>query len=101
MTLTKAEIAEGLQEKFRLTKLVAKEIVDQVFEEMRLSLEAGRPIKLSGLGNFDLRDKKARPGRNPKTGEPKIIAARRVVTFKAGQKLKAKIEKIEVITKKQ
>ena len=94
MTLTKAEIAEGLQEKFRLTKSVAKEIVEQVFEEMRLSLEAGRSIKLSGLGNFDLRDKKARPGRNPKTGEPKVIAARRVVTFKAGQKLKAKIEKI-------
>ena len=99
-TLTKAEIAEGLQEKFRLTKSVAKEIVDQVFEEMRLSLEAGREIKLSGLGNFDLRDKKARPGRNPKTGEPKVIAARRVVTFKAGQKLKAKIEKIEAIAKK-
>jgi len=95
MTLTKAEIAEDLQEKFRLTKSVAKEIVEQVFEEMRLSLEAGRSIKLSGLGNFDLRDKKARPGRNPKTGEPKVIAARRVVTFKAGQKLKAKIEKIE------
>ncbi|HXH54779.1 MAG TPA: integration host factor subunit alpha [Gammaproteobacteria bacterium] len=95
MTLTKAEIAEGLQQKFGLTKSVAKEIVDQVFEEMRLSLEAGRPIKLSGLGNFDLHDKKARPGRNPKTGEPKVIAARRVVTFKAGQKLKTKIEKIE------
>lgn len=95
MTLTKAEIAANLQQKFGLTNLVSKEIVDQVFEEMRLSLEAGRPIKLSGLGNFDLRDKKARPGRNPKTGEPKVIAARRVVTFKAGQKLKAKIEKIE------
>ncbi len=94
-TLTKAEIAEGLQQKFNLTKSLAKEIVDQVFEEMRLSLEAGTPIKLSGLGNFNLRDKKARPGRNPKTGKPEIIAARRVVTFKAGQKLKAKIEKIE------
>ena len=97
MTLTKAEIAANLQQKFGLTNLVSKEIVDQVFEEMRLSLEAGRPIKLSGLGNFDLRDKKARPGRNPKTGEPKVIAARRVVTFKAGQKLKAKIEKIETV----
>ena len=96
MTLTKAEIAEGLQQKFGLTKLVAKEIVDQVFEEMRLSLEAGRELKLSGLGNFDLRDKKARPGRNPKTGEPKIIKARRVVTFKAGQKLKARIDNIKV-----
>ncbi len=97
MTLTKAEIAEGLQQKFGLTKLVAKEIVDQVFEEMRLSLEAGRELKLSGLGNFDLRDKKARPGRNPKTGEPKIIEARRVVTFKVGQKLKARIDNIKAI----
>lgn len=99
MTLTKAEIAENLQQKFGLTNSVSKEIVDQVFEAMRLNLEAGRSIKLSGLGNFELRDKKARPGRNPKTGEPKIIAARRVVTFKAGQKLKAKIEKIEKVEK--
>jgi len=95
MTLTKYEIAEGLQKELGLTKLVAKEIVDQVFEQIRLSLEAGMPVKLSSFGNFELRDKKARPGRNPKTGEPKLIDARRVVTFKAGQKLKAKIQECQ------
>ena len=92
MTLTKAEIAEGLQKELGLTKLIAKEIVDEVFEQIRLSLESGKSVKISSFGNFELRDKKARPGRNPKTGEPKTIEARRVVTFKAGQKLKAKIQ---------
>jgi len=92
MTLTKAEIAEGLQQELEKTKLVAKDIVDQVFEEIRTTLEGGEPVRISGFGNFELRDKKARPGRNPKTGEPKIIKARRVVTFKAGQKLKAKVQ---------
>ncbi len=92
MTLTKAEIAEGLQKELGITKLVSKEIVDQVFEQIRLSLEEGNSVKLSSFGNFELRDKKARPGRNPKTGEPKLIAARRVVTFKAGQKLKVKVQ---------
>jgi integration host factor subunit alpha len=91
MTLTKAEIAEALQRELSLTKLVAKEIVDQIFEEIRINLERGRSVKLSSFGNFELRDKKDRPGRNPKTGETKIVSARRVVTFKAGQKLKAKI----------
>lgn len=91
MTLTKAEIADALQKKLSLTKLVSKEIVDQIFEEIRSNLEKGRSVKLSSFGNFDLRDKKDRPGRNPKTGETKIVSARRVVTFKAGQKLKAKI----------
>ncbi len=92
MTLTKAEIAEDLQKKLALTKLVSKDIVDQVFEEIRYHLEEGEPVRISGFGNFELRDKQARPGRNPKTGEPKIIKARRVVTFKAGQKLKAKVQ---------
>ncbi len=92
MTLTKAEIAEGLQKELSKTKLVAKDIVDQVFEAIRLTIEEGNAVRISGFGNFELRDKKARPGRNPKTGEPKIIKARRVVTFKAGQKLKAKIQ---------
>lgn len=93
MTLTKAELASGLQQKFKLQKLVAKDIVDRIFEEIRLSLETGSSVKLSSFGNFELRDKKARPGRNPKTGEPKLIKARRVVTFKAGQKLKNKIQR--------
>jgi integration host factor subunit alpha len=62
------------------------------FEEVRLSLEEGGQVKLSGFGNFDLREKKQRPGRNPKTGEEIPISARRVVTFRPGQKLKARVE---------
>jgi integration host factor subunit alpha len=92
MNLTKYEISEGLQKELGISKLISKEIVDQVFEQIRFSLEEGKPVKLSRFGNFELRDKKARPGRNPKTGEPKLIEARRVVTFKASQKLKAKVQ---------
>lgn len=95
MTLTKADLADRLFTELGVTKLVAKEIVDSVFEEMRQALERGENVKLSGFGNFDLRDKYARPGRNPKTGEEKIISARRVVTFKAGQKLKALVQEFK------
>ena len=69
-----------------------KELVEAFFEEVRGSLEVGRQVKLSGFGNFDLRDKNQRPGRNPKTGEEIPISARRVVTFRPGQKLKARVE---------
>ena len=62
------------------------------FEEIRVALETGDSVKLSGFGNFDLRDKNERPGRNPKTGEEIPITARRVVTFRPGQKLKARVE---------
>lgn len=92
MTLTKAELAEEVRQKIGLSKLVSKAIIDQIFAEIRLHLEQGKPVKISGFGNFEERYKRARPGRNPKTGEPKVIQARRVVTFKAGQKLKAKIQ---------
>ncbi len=97
MTLTKAEIADSLMLELNINKLVAKELVDLLFEEIRLSLEKGHHVRLSGFGNFYLRDKSARPGRNPKTGEAKIIKERRVVTFKAGQKLKAKIAQYQDI----
>lgn len=90
--LTKAEIAGSLFEHLGLTKRESKELVEHFFEEIRFSLENGEPVKLSGFGNFDLRDKRERPGRNPKTGEEVAIVARRVVTFKAGQKLKAQVE---------
>ena len=86
--LTKAEMAEHLFEELGLNKREAKELVDIFFEEIRLALEHGQPVKLSGFGNFDLREKRQRPGRNPKTGEEIPITARRVVTFKAGQKLR-------------
>ena len=91
--LTKAEMAERLFDDLGLNKREAKELVEQFFEEVRLSLEHNEQVKLSGYGNFYLRDKKQRPGRNPKTGEEIPIQARRVVTFRPGQKLKARVEK--------
>jgi len=92
MALTKADLVEKLLVETELNKRDAKLLVDQFFEEVKTALEDGRAVKLSGFGNFDLRDKKQRPGRNPKTGEEIPITARRVVTFKPGQKLKAKVE---------
>ena len=90
--LTKSEMAERLYEELGLNKREAKEIVELFFEEIRSCLEANEQVKLSGFGNFDLRDKSQRPGRNPKTGEEIPISARRVVTFRPGQKLKARVE---------
>lgn len=93
MTLTKIDITEYLIEKYQLQKSEAKNLVDNFFEEIRLSLESGNKVKLSGFGSFELRDKSSRPGRNPKTGESVAISARRVVAFKPGQKLRARVEK--------
>ena len=90
--LTKAEIAETLYEELGINKREAKDLVDLFFEEIRGSIEANEEVKLSGFGNFELRDKRQRPGRNPKTGEDIPISARRVVTFRPGQKLKARVE---------
>ncbi len=92
MALTKAEMSEHLIETLKLSKRDAKELVELFFEELRLALENGEQVKLSGFGNFDLRDKSPRPGRNPKTGEDIPITARRVVTFHPGQKLKSRVE---------
>ena len=92
MALTKAEMAEHLFEELGLNKREAKDMVEMCVEEIRMSLENGRQVKLSGFCNFDLREKKQRPGRNPKTGEEIPISARRVVTFRPGQKLKARVE---------
>ena len=93
MTLTKAELADILVEKVSsVTKNEAKEIVELFFEEIRTTLERGEEIKISGFGNFQLRDKPQRPGRNPKTGEEVPISARRVVTFHASQKLKGMVK---------
>lgn len=92
MALTKADMAEKLYEELGLNKREAKELVELFFEEVRAALEAGDQVKLSGFGNFGLRDKSQRPGRNPKTGEEIPITARRVVTFRPGQKLKARVE---------
>ena len=92
MALTKADMAERLFDEIGLNKREAKEMVELFFEKIRASLEDGEQVKLSGFGNFDLREKKQRPGRNPKTGEEIPISARRVVTFRPGQKLKARVE---------
>ena len=92
MALTKAEVAEHLYEKVGLSKRDAKDMVEEFFEEIRTTLESGEQVKLSGFGNFDLREKSERPGRNPKTGEDIPISARKVVTFRPGQKLKSRVE---------
>ena len=92
MTLTKAELADLLFEKVGLNKREAKDMVEAFFDEVRVALEKGDSVKLSGFGNFQLREKPQRPGRNPKTGEEIPITARRVVTFHASQKLKALVE---------
>ena len=93
MTLTKAELADILVDKVsNVTKNDAKEIVELFFEEIRSTLARGEEIKISGFGNFQLRDKPQRPGRNPKTGEEVPITARRVVTFHASQKLKGMVK---------
>ncbi len=92
MALTQADMAEGLFNEMGLNRKEARELVDLFFQELEASLAGGEQVKLSGFGNFDLRDKKERPGRNPKTGEKVTIPARRVVTFRPGQKLKARVE---------
>lgn len=90
--LTKAGMAEVLFNDLGLNKREASELVESFFEDLRAALASGEQVKLSGFGNFDLRDKSQRPGRNPKTGKETPITARRVVTFRPGQKLKARVE---------
>ncbi|HHW4672436.1 MAG TPA: integration host factor subunit alpha [Xylella fastidiosa subsp. pauca] len=92
MALTKAEMVERLFDEVGLNKREAKEFVDTFFDLSRDALEQGRQIKLSGFGNFELRCKNQRPGRNPKTGEEIPISARTVVTFRSGQKLKERVD---------
>ncbi|MEC8143673.1 MAG: integration host factor subunit alpha [Pseudomonadota bacterium] len=90
--LTKAKMADQLFDELGLNKREAKEMVELFFDEILQSLENNVQVKLSGFGNFDLREKGERPGRNPKTGEEIPITARRVVTFRPGQKLKSRVE---------
>ena len=92
MTLTKSDIVEDLNNEIGLNKREAKELVDLLFNEIKNLLSEGQEVKLSGFGNFQLRDKSPRPGRNPRTGEDVEISARRVVTFKSGQKLKESVK---------
>lgn len=89
--LSKAQLVDRLVEIHGFNRREAKDIVASFFEEMRSSLAANEPVKLSGFGNFELRDKRERPGRNPRTGEAKTVTARRVVTFRPGQKLRGRV----------
>ena len=90
--LTKADLSEMLFEELGLNKREAREIVEMFYVEISEALEKNDNVKISGFGNFELKDKKSRPGRNPKTGEEVDISARRVVTFKPGQKLRARVD---------
>lgn len=88
-------MADRLCDEQGLRRREAREIVDAFFEEISEALERNEPVKISGFGNFDLRDKRERPGRNPKTGEVVPVAARRIVTFRAGRKLRARVANAE------
>ena len=90
--LTKADLAEMLFDELGLNKREAREIVEMFYSEISEALEKNNNVKISGFGNFELREKKSRPGRNPKTGDEVAISARRVVTFKPGQKLRSRVE---------
>lgn len=91
-TLTKAELIKRINQQLSLPHQQAQDLVESVLEEICLCLEENEEVKISGFGNFDLRDKRARPGRNPRTGEVVSVSARRVVTFHPGQKLKHRID---------
>jgi integration host factor subunit alpha len=91
-TLTKAELAELLFERLGLNKRESKDMVDGFFDIIHATLVQGRDVKLSGFGNFNIRRKAPRPGRNPRTGEAIPIKARNVVTFHASQKLKSAVQ---------
>ncbi len=91
MTLTKIKMTERLMDEMEMDKHEAKAFVETFFEEIRATLEQGEQVKLPGFGNFDLKDKVARPGRNPRTGEAHVITPRRVVVFRQGGKLKRRI----------
>ena len=82
MALTKADLAEKLYDEIGLNKRESKDFVESFFSELNNTLESGEEVKLSGFGNFSLRDKTARVGRNPKTGEEKMISARRLLLLK-------------------
>ena len=94
MALTKFDIVKNLNYEIGLNKREAKELVDSFFDTIKKLLSQGKEVKLSGFGNFQLKDKSSRPGRNPRTGENVEITARRVVTFKSGQKLKESMKKL-------
>ena len=94
-TVTKLDLVNHLNKKLGLNKVESKELVEAFFNEIKKSLIDNEEVKISGFGNFKILNKKERPGRNPKTGKPALISARRVVTFRAGQKLRKKMSNIQ------
>ena len=92
MALTKAEIAEALFNQLGLNKRESKDMVEAFFDIIHATLVTGQDVKLSGYGNFNIRRKAPRPGRNPRTGESIPIKARNVVTFHASHKLKGVVQ---------
>ena len=94
-TITKADIVDYLNNELGLNKSECKILIEDFFDEIKKSLINNEEVKLSGFGNFELINKKERPGRNPKTGEDVTITARRVVTFRAGNKLRKKIATLD------
>jgi len=95
--LTKAQLADLLFEQLGLNKRESKDMVDAFFDLITEQLVAGTDVKISGFGNFQIRSKAPRPGRNPRTGEAIVIDARRVVTFHASHKLKDQIQAERVV----
>lgn len=93
MTLTKADIVEQVFEKVGLTKKEATDVVEFVFDALKNQLQNGEKVKISGFGNFVVRKKKSRTGRNPQTGQEMTITARSVLTFKPSQVLRAMLNK--------
>ena len=94
-TITKADIVDYLNNELGLNRSECKILIEDFFDEIKNSLINNEEVKLSGFGNFELINKKERPGRNPKTGEDVTITARRVVTFRAGNKLRKKIASLD------
>jgi integration host factor subunit alpha len=92
-TLTRADLAEAVHEEVGLSRQECAALVERTLEMIAQALERGEAVKLSGFGVFQVRDKRARMGRNPKTGEPASIDPRRVITFRASQLMKARVEK--------
>ena len=91
-TLTRADLSEALHEEVGLTRQDCASLVERTLELIAEALEGGEQVKLSGFGVFQVRDKRARQGRNPKTGEPAAIDPRRVISFRASQVMKARID---------
>ena len=95
MTMTKADVVKIICEKMGLGLKESTEIVDQVFEILKETLESGEKIKISGFGNFVVRQKRPRKGRNPQTGGEIVISGRKVVTFKPNNVLRKALKQVE------